>query len=45
MFVAAGTASAGSPRLSTIVQFRLCPITPPAALMECTAETQPAYWK
>src|SRR5207302_5558483 len=36
----AGTASAGSPRVSTALQFRWCPRTPPAALMALLAASQ-----
>ncbi len=33
IWLTAGTASAGSPRVSTLLQVSLCPSTPPALLM------------
>src|SRR6202050_693502 len=42
IFAAAVTASAGSPRVSTLWQATLLPSTPPAALTEFAAARQPA---
>ena len=37
IWLTAGTASAGSPRVSTLLQVSLCPSTPPALLMAAVA--------
>src|SRR5260370_4182116 len=42
ILLAAGTASAGSPRVSTAKQRSLRPRTPPAELTDLTADSQPA---
>ena len=37
IWLTAGTASAGSPRVSTLLQVSLCPSTPPSLLMAVVA--------